>query len=158
MTHAVVSTTSGPVPLLPRETGPSKPRQRTLPEPTAPSFRPQEGTAIEDALTPPAPDDHPTTDVMKLRVPLPIVVALVGSIISGVLSAAVAGWAFSSGIRDAQQQIQSDIRIINERMAFTEKTKELEKKNLDLTLDNMRKDIEQSELRKALLDRLRPTP
>ena len=119
--------------------------------PTLPESQ-DEGVAVSP------PREENTSDITRTHVPLPIVVALIGSVVSGIMSAAVGGWVFSAGIRDAQQQIQSDIRNINTRLENAEELKKIEKENLDLRLAAMKSDFEQSELRKALLDRLKPQP
>ena len=59
-----------------------------------------------------------STDLARTYLTLPVVVAIVSSIMTGVISAAVAGWAFSAGIRDAISETQSDIRDIRTSMAY----------------------------------------
>lgn len=80
MAHA--ETTSGPVPLLARSTGPSERRQPELPEPTTPKFRREGGAAVEDALTLPrdasSRDRSSDVSITKVHVPLIMQAAVIG--------------------------------------------------------------------------------
>lgn len=106
-------------------------------------------------MSPPRERAEPTpdasTDASRLSFPLQLVIMIVSMIIA----AYGAAWTAAASNREAQAQMQSDIRNILTRMDAAEERKRLEKDNLDLRLDNMKKDFEQGELRKALLDRLK---
>lgn len=58
------------------------------------------------------PREGRVTDASRLTFPLQLVVVIVG----GILSAAISGWAFSSGIRESQLEMQSDIRDMRTRL------------------------------------------
>lgn len=75
MAHAVDGLMSGPVPLLPKDTSPSRQQATHLPVPTVPIFRLRDGPAIEDTVSPPrAPGAGRSSDVSitKVSVPLPM--------------------------------------------------------------------------------------
>ena len=129
---------SGAVPLLPRDTAPSKPRQPELPEPTAPSFRRQAGAAVEDALTPIR--ERLSTDASKLSFPLQLVIGIV----SGTLMLYLA----LSGLR-------SDVRDISTRMEAREKLQDERSSTIKADLDFLKgrdtlRDLQIQELKEQL--------
>jgi len=69
-----------------------------------------------EAVSPPR--EGRSTDLTNTYLTLPVVIAIVTSILTGVTSAGVAGWAFSAGIRDSISATQSDIRDIRTSMAY----------------------------------------
>ena len=95
------------------------------------------------------PREGRSTDVTKLNVPLPIVVALVGSIVTGVGSAAVAGWAFSAGIRESQAEMQSDIRDIRTSMAYEKELAQKDDQLLDERFARLSAEIQAAGLRNS---------
>lgn len=141
MAHA--ETTSGAVSLLGRDTAPSRNEQSRLPVPTAGSFRRVSDTAIEDTVSPPR--DERTTDVTKVSMTLPMVAAIVVT----ALTVSGAQYLAQSGQRAAQAQMASDIRDIRTRL-------DAQKENIDLKFENLRLEMNNGELRKALLERMNP--
>jgi hypothetical protein len=92
--HAVASQTSGTVPLLPRDTAPSRPDNHRLPEPTTLIFRREGGAAIEDTVSPPR--EGRATDASRLSFPLPLTISAVVFAVS--IAAGV--WKIASDVRD----------------------------------------------------------
>jgi hypothetical protein len=136
--HAVASQTSGTVPLLPRDTAPSRPDNRRLPEPTTPVSRREGGAAVEDDLTPIR--EGRSTDASKLSFPLQLVIGIV----SGTLMLYVA----LSGLR-------SDVRDISTRMEAREKLQDERSTSLKADLDFLKgrdtlRDLQIQELKEQI--------
>lgn len=136
--HAVERTTSGPVPLLARETGPSEPSNRRLPEPTTPTFRREGGAAVEDIVSPPRDTSarDRATDLMRATVPLPYLV--------GVISIALA-------IAAALWTIRTDVQLINQRLDFEARLREADKENVNLIFKTLEAKIESAGLRNSAM-------
>jgi hypothetical protein len=74
-----------------------------------PDDAPLESTETNDVTT---SREGRSTDAARLTFPLQLVMVIIGSI----LSAAISGWAFSSGIKQSQFDMQSDMRELRTRM------------------------------------------
>ena len=113
-----------------------------MPVPTALSFRPDGDTAIGETVSP--PHTEKTTDAAKLTFPLQMVLMIIGVVVSSYMAA----WSAQSSQREAMAALASDIRDIRTQL-------DGQKENLDLKLANIKLEVQNSELRKALLDELK---
>lgn len=104
---------------------------------TAAAFTDRWKLPTPDPVSPPDQDHETGTivsprdtgaDASKIRFTLPMVAFLVGSIVSGMVSAGIGGWTFSSGLREAQSAMQSDLRDMRTRMEMQEKVATAEKR------------------------------
>lgn len=119
------------------EDGPSRPEQPELPEPTAPLFRRKGETALGDAVTPrPSSARDRATDLMKATVPLPLMAALIASAVT---------------IAAAMWRIESQIDIINERIAHNRELIELKEKALEDRFKMLEAKIETAGLRNSAM-------
>ena len=109
-----------------------------MPVPTALSFRREGDAAVGDAALSP-PRDEKTTDASKLTFPLQMVLMIIGVVVSSYMAA----WSAQSSQREAMAALASDIRDIRTQL-------DGQKENLDLKLANLRLEVQNSELRKAL--------
>ena len=99
-----------------------------------------------------APDDEveamtPTrneTSAATLTFPIQMVI----TIIVVVVSSYVAAWSAQSAQREAIANLASDIRVIRVQL-------DGQKENIDLKMSNIKLEVQNSELRKALLDELK---
>lgn len=103
---------------------------------------------VED-VTPPR--EARTTDLSKTFLTLPVVIAIISSVVTGVASAGVAGWAYSTGIREVLSATQSDIRDIRTSMSYERQAKEKESENLELRFKMLEAQIESAGLRNAAM-------
>ena len=124
--HAVESQTSGSVPLWRRDTPPSEPSNRRLPEPTTPMFQREGGAAVEDALSPPrdtnARDRSSDVSITKVSVPLPMQAA----VITVALYIASQLWGISARMDNVADLFEAQQKHTERYQALLEKNVELQ--------------------------------
>ena len=119
-----------------------------MPVPTALSFRREGDAAVGDAALSP-PRDDTSTDISRVSMSLPMVAMIVGTAIGTALTMSGAQYIAQASQRSAMAQLTSDIRDISTRL-------DAQKELFELKLQNNVLEMEKSELRKALLDRMNP--
>ena len=118
-----------------------------MPVPTALSFRREGDAAVGDAALSP-PRDDTSTDISRVSMSLPMVAMIVGTAIGTALTMSGAQYIAQASQRSAMAQLASDIRDIRTQL-------EGQKENLDLKFANIKLEVQNSELRKALLAELK---
>src|SRR3990167_8364135 len=118
-----------------------------MPVPTALSFRREGDAAVGDAALSP-PRDETSTDISRVSMSLPMVAMIVGTAIGTALTMSGAQYIAQASQRSAMAQLASDIRDIRTQL-------EGQKENLDLKFANIKLEVQNSELRKALLAELK---
>lgn len=102
-----------------------------------------------------APTREKSVEAERLTFTLPMVAAMLAAIATTAFAVGGLQYLGTSAYREAQTQMQSDIRDIRTQMNAQVEAKKQEQENLDLRFSLMKSQIESSELRKALLDRLK---